>query len=290
MEWVLGKLSDLDLSPHPWRWSCIFTVRFWHSCISGLGRAIRHITKAVWVDSKLDQLHVCDLKVWPWPWISRSNFETPYVVRPTVTLIFEHPWPWARIVKVQFSKSYMSATGGPIDIERKGYMCLIQCWTHYANFNCDLNYDLRVNIWIFTVKFWNDCIHGMDGPIDIKQEGYKSLDLTHDIDLGFSRLDFENNYIWYVFRCYVSARQTSFISHLLYQVAVGTNRDDVRNVGVSVVGFLFIKCGHRRCLPILWYDKTTTVVMSNKRQNGVKWWVNGAEKLCTQDIDNHGHP
>ena len=30
----------------------------------------------------------------------------------------------------------------------------------------------------------------MDGPMDMKQEGYKLLDLTHDLDLGFSKLDF----------------------------------------------------------------------------------------------------
>ena len=30
----------------------------------------------------------------------------------------------------------------------------------------------------------------MDGPMDMKQEEYKSLDLTYDLDLGFPRLDF----------------------------------------------------------------------------------------------------
>ena len=30
----------------------------------------------------------------------------------------------------------------------------------------------------------------MDGPMDMKQEGYKSLDLTHNLDLAFSSLDF----------------------------------------------------------------------------------------------------
>ena len=29
----------------------------------------------------------------------------------------------------------------------------------------------------------------MDGPMDMKQEEYKSLDLTYDLDLGFSKLD-----------------------------------------------------------------------------------------------------
>ena len=109
-------LWDLDLSPHPWPWSCIFKVRFWHSLISGIGRAITHITKAMWVDSKLDPLHVCDLKDF-----QGQISKTPYVVKPTVTLTFDRPWPWTRIVKVKFSESYTSATGGSLDIERKGY-------------------------------------------------------------------------------------------------------------------------------------------------------------------------
>ena len=64
-------------------------------------------------------------------------------------------------------------------------MSMMQCGSRYANLNFDLNYYLTVNIWIFTVKFRNDCICGMDGPIDMEQEGYKSLDLIHDLDLGF---------------------------------------------------------------------------------------------------------
>ena len=43
----------------------------------------------------------------------------------------------------------------------------------------------------------------MGGRIDMKQRDtkrqdnvYPLCDLTHDIDLGFSTLNFENNYIW----------------------------------------------------------------------------------------------
>ena len=100
----------------------------------------------------------------------------------------------------------------------------MQCWPRYANLNFDLNYYLAMNIWIFTVKFWNDCICGMDGPIDMKQEGYKSLDLIHDLDLGFWRLDFENNCIWGITSDITSEHgKHLFVIHLLYQVVVFTS-------------------------------------------------------------------
>ena len=86
----------------------------------------------MWIDRKLDPLHVWDCKDF-----QGQISKTPYVVRPTVTLTFEHPWPWNRIVKVKFSKSYISATGRPLDIERKGYesdtmldpSCQLQLWS-----------------------------------------------------------------------------------------------------------------------------------------------------------------
>ena len=105
----------------------------------------------------------------------------------------------------------------------------------------------------------------MDGPIDMKQEGYKSLDLTHDLDLGFSRLDFENNYIWGITLDITSVHANIFCRSFVISGGGIHYRGDVRNVGVSAIGFLFSQCGHRRCLTILWYGETTTVVILYKR-------------------------
>ena len=63
-----------------------------------------------------------------------------------------HPWPWPWIFKVKFWKSHISGMGWPIDMELKGCES-IECWTHTVTFN----------------------VH-----------------LTHDLDLGFSRSNFEN--------------------------------------------------------------------------------------------------
>ena len=56
--------------------------------------------------------------------------------------------------------------------------------------------------WIFKVKFWKCCISGMERPIDMEWKGCESIryythfvtfhaPLTHDLDLGFSRSNFE---------------------------------------------------------------------------------------------------
>ena len=63
-----------------------------------------------------------------------------------------HPWPWPRIFKVKFWKSHISGMGWPIDMELRGCEW-VECLTHVVTFN----------------------VH-----------------LTHDIDLGFSRSNFEN--------------------------------------------------------------------------------------------------
>ena len=74
----------------------------------------------------------------------------------------------------------------------------IWCWTHYTTLNFDLNHDLMLIFFndVFKVKVWNNCMLGTDDkPNNMKEKGYESYDPTHDIALGFSRLNLENNYI-----------------------------------------------------------------------------------------------
>ena len=66
-----------------------------------------------------------------------------------------HPWPWPWIFKAKFWKSHISGMGWPIDLELKGCES-IECWTHVVTFN----------------------VH-----------------LTHDLDVGFSRSNFEMLYL-----------------------------------------------------------------------------------------------
>ena len=52
---------------------------------------------------------------------------------------------------------------------------------------------------IFKVKFWNSCIPGIGGPIDMERKGYEWIGcytyfvtMSYDVDLGFSWSNFEN--------------------------------------------------------------------------------------------------
>ena len=53
-----------------------------------------------------------------------------------------HPWPWPWIFKVKFWKSLIFWMGWPIDMERKGWCESIECWTHVVTFNVHLFHDL----------------------------------------------------------------------------------------------------------------------------------------------------
>ena len=88
-------------------------------------------------------------------------------------------------------------------------------WTHFATLNFELKHDMTLNLWNFMVKLWKSCISGMDVPIDMKQNGYEWCDLTLDLDLGFSRLNFEHLFIYLrnYFRYYFSAWQT-FVNYI----------------------------------------------------------------------------
>ena len=83
------------------------------------GRANWHGTKGMWVDRMLDS-H-CDLERWP------------------------HPWPWPWIFKVW--NSCISGTGGPINMEQKGYEW-IGCHTDYVS----LSYDFDLGFWRSNLK------------------------------------------------------------------------------------------------------------------------------------------
>ena len=55
--------------------------------------------------------------------------------------LWPHPWPWPLIFKVKFWKSRNSGIGCPIDMEWKGYE-LTECWTHVVSLNFDLTHGL----------------------------------------------------------------------------------------------------------------------------------------------------
>ena len=143
------------------------------------GRADWHGTKGMWVDRMLHPL--CDFQrsphPSPWPWIFKVKFWKSHIkngmadwhgikgmwvdrmLDPCCDLQCPpHPWPWPWIFKVKFWKSRISGMGWPIDMGWKEWES-IKYWTHVVTFN---------------------------------------FPLTHDLDLGFSRLNFEKvlSYEW----------------------------------------------------------------------------------------------
>ena len=118
--------AGLIMWPRPFTSPMTFALDFPGQILTlsylGIGKGdSTYITKAVWVDRKLDPLHVCDLRYDLELGFQGQISKTPYVVIPTLILTLDHPWPWTRIVKLKLSKSYISATGEPLDIKRKAY-------------------------------------------------------------------------------------------------------------------------------------------------------------------------
>ena len=112
-----------------------------------------------------------------------------------------HPWPWPWIFKVKFWKSHISGMGWPIDMELKGCES-IECWTLVVTFN----------------------VH-----------------LTHDLDLGFSRSNFENavsqewegRLTWNEKRCESIGCYTHFVNlnfHLNHGLDLGFSRSNFEKV------------------------------------------------------------
>ena len=84
-----------------------------------------------------------------------------------------------------------------IDLRQKG-SASVGYWVWYMTFTFDLTHDLDLGC--FKVKFWNSCISGIVGLIDVKWKGSKLIrywsdcipfDHTHDLDLGVSRSESE---------------------------------------------------------------------------------------------------
>ena len=159
---ILDPCCDFQFTPHPWPWPWIFKVKFWKCCISGMGGSIDMERKGCetigsythFVTLNFHLNHGIDLG------FSRSNFEKvvsqewdgrlTWDERMWVDRMLDpccgfqlspHSWPWPWIFKVKFWKCCISGMGGPIDMERKGCES-IGCYTHFVTLNFHLNHDL----------------------------------------------------------------------------------------------------------------------------------------------------
>ena len=123
---MLDPLCELEL----WPWTWIFKVKFWISCIGGMGG----LTDMEWKwcesigcwTSYVIMNYVLDLAcsrpnieiAMSQDWIDVEWEECQSISLPQCDLkLGPHPSPWAWIFKVKFGKTRKS---GPIDVERKG--------------------------------------------------------------------------------------------------------------------------------------------------------------------------
>ena len=114
------------------------------------------------------------------------------------------PHPLIHDLDLEFSRSFFKqlhlrnrgrSTGGMTGIWVDRLLYII----------CDIELWLRP--WILKVKFWKSSIIGIRGWIEMEPKGCESIgcwtqvmtlnfDLTHDLDLGFSRSNFNSHILW----------------------------------------------------------------------------------------------
>ena len=148
------------------------------------------------------------------PWFSRSNFEKVVTqewdaqltwnvrdmsrldIRPTLRLwIVTSPMTLTFDFQGQILKKSWLRNGMPDWHGTKGMWvdrildphCDFELWPH------------PWPPWNFNIKFWNSCIPGIGGPVDMEQKGYESIGcctyfvpLSYDLHLWFSMSNFEN--------------------------------------------------------------------------------------------------
>ena len=158
------------------------------------GRADWQRTKGIWVDRMLHPL--CDFQLWPqpwpWPWIFKVKFWKSHIrngmadwhgiTRMWVDRMLDpccdfhrspHPWPWPWIFKVKFLKSYILWMGWPIDMEQKGCES-IKCSTrHDVPFNVHLFHDLDLG---FSRSNFEKVVSGMGWLIHMEQKWCESIE------------------------------------------------------------------------------------------------------------------
>ena len=132
--------------------------------------------------------HPVWLSQWPWSWIFKVKYliccilwqnepiTTKWLMNIsnwTLGLKCSHEfWPW-------ILNNCMSAKGRTDwrEIKRTQIYWLLSQ-------QCELNLDNTwPGPWIFQIKFWNSCISGIGGPIDIEQKGCELFIHDHDCEI-----------------------------------------------------------------------------------------------------------
>ena len=143
--------------------------------------------------ARLCGTHIAETTGWIYPISSSMELSRPVVVQHhghlTLTLDFQ-----GQILKMLYLRNGRGDWHGTkgMWVDRMLHpLCGFQLWPQ--PWPCP---------WIFKVKFWKSLILWMGGPIDMERKGCESIEcwtyvvtfnvhLFHDLDLGFSRSNFE---------------------------------------------------------------------------------------------------
>ena len=90
-----------------------------------------------------------------------------------------HPWPWPWIFKVKFWKCCISGMEWPIDMERKRCESIV-CYTHFVIFNIPLTHDLDLEF--SRSNFEKVISQEWERPIYMELKGCESIEYwTHAV-------------------------------------------------------------------------------------------------------------
>ena len=194
----------LNFWPHPWHWLGILKVKFWKSCISGMGGSIymeqkrcesigcwtRYVTMSYDLDLGFSRSSI--KKLYPWSGMAEWHEKKGCEVIGSQINFELCPWPWPWILWYKFWKSCTSGMGVSIDMEQKGYES-IRCLTHYMI----LSYDLDLRFSRSNLK--KSCISGMV----VSDHDFNNLTLPSPAtDYKHVRMNEEmNEWVWKRWKC-----------------------------------------------------------------------------------------
>ena len=187
-------------SSRPWPW--IFKVKYGLFYIS----TNCHKNKSKHIIWTLGLKYDHRVSPWPWPWPNMEFFVSqPKMVRlpqdkkQTNQLNFRHQmWPMGFTLAIKFILNSQGQIWNLIYFRQKWFHCHgmkskhidwtlgLNCdqwvwpwpwpWSWIFMVKCDLDlWPAWLWPWIFMVRFYNDCILGIRGMIDIEQKGWESV-------------------------------------------------------------------------------------------------------------------
>ena len=191
---ILDPCCDFQFTPHPWPWPCIFKVKFWKCCISGMGGSIDMERKGCetigsythFVTLNFHLNHGIDLgfsrsnfeKVVSQEWDGRLTWDERDVSRENVgPMLWLSTFPSLMTLTLDFQGQILKMLylrNGRADWHGTKGMWVDRMLHPLCDF--ELSPQPWPWPWIFKVKFWKSRIAGMGWPIEMERKGCESIE------------------------------------------------------------------------------------------------------------------